>query len=446
MPRRPRPPRDPATFVPFAHGLLEEQIHEIVIEKVVYGGYGFGRINGVAAFVPYTAAGDRAKVELTRVKRGHVFGELRELFTASPQRTNYDCPYFQRCGGCNFGHIAYEHQLEIKRRIVGEELAVEAPPLTSASALGYRNKASFHVDERGELGFYSRMSTDLIPIAACAITDTRINAALPAIRQSLLQLRSLRCTEVVAKVPPEGNVVYVTLFSPEPSPDLDAVRAVSADLERSGVLLAVNYVRKAHRFGEPLFNNHGEGFTFSMAARRFSVDSASFFQVNYEIAGKLLAALDSVLSRHELGDMLELYSGMGALSVVASKHARNVYAVEMVRPATLLSERIMAENGITNVEHRTGEGWRITKKLIKEGRRFDTLLLDPPRRGIEPGVMEDLPHFGFKKIFYVSCSIPTLKRDIATFKQQGFRLTHAEAFDMFPQTYHFENLVVLERD
>ncbi|OGQ94080.1 MAG: hypothetical protein A2284_11670 [Deltaproteobacteria bacterium RIFOXYA12_FULL_61_11] len=425
--------------------LVEGVRLELEIERIVHGGLGLGHVDGFVVMTPFAAPGDLLSVVVVKRRRRYALAEPLAVLRASPWRQEPQCPWFTQCGGCNLGHLAIERQRQVKAELLASELGLPPIELKAGAALRYRNKGSFHVGEDGRLGFYRRGSNELVALDHCLLLHPGLEELLPWLERLVAALK-LPVRQVIVQLGHPTTLRFVTLvLASWPGSVPETAAALIGEAEQQGVFTFLHQADKPHRLGQCVFAGTPKNLQVRLCGNDLEVGNAGFFQVNHEIAEHLARDVRAVFEAGPRERVLELYAGMGALTLTLAPVVSHVYAVELVRQATLLGESNAEKLGLCNVTFRTGKCLTIVQRLWRQRFSAETLLVDPPRRGLEPGLIDALEGFRFRRVVYVSCSLPTLKRDLTLFGKQGFRLTQLKAYDMFPQTYHFEMLAVLER-
>jgi len=415
---------------------------EVEITGLAYGGSGVGRINGKVVFVPYTAPSDKARIEITSEKKGFSQGRLVELLSPSPSRVTPPCRYFGICGGCALQHISYPAQVEWKDRTLRETLKrigkVEAlewdTPVPSPKEFGYRTRARFHA-EGPRLGFYEPDSHRVVDIEECPVLDPALNAALSGIRGALRVSGADPSVLEGFEVGIGGTGKAVASFDLSRNPPA----ALLKSFEKTTAL-------KGFELRGPLKKTSGDvtlEYFASGIENRTRV--GAFSQVNLPQNENLIKRVLECSGLTGSERVLDLFSGTGNLTLPLARASKETAGVESNGEAVKLAIVNAALNGIKSAQfvEEDAAGWlkRNIKALEKE--RPDVVVLDPPRGGDTEaaGLLATLKP---KKIIYVSCSPPTLARDISVLSGSGYRLFRAGTLDMFPQTYHIECVAGLE--
>jgi 23S rRNA (uracil1939-C5)-methyltransferase len=361
---------------------------EITIHDVAFGGDGVGRLpDGKVVFVPYTLKDEVVRVRLHKARKGFSQAELVQVILPSPNRTAPPCPYFGRCGGCQYQHATYEEQLRIKQKQVQDVLQRigkfrELPEIhieTAPQSYGYRNKISVHSGDRGELGFYANDNQTVIDVERCVIANENVNARLQALRKASFKPRHVSLTD-------------------------ETQRSDSAE--------------------------------------------GSFHQVNTSMAAKLLEWVHSRIGQKSDSQLLDLYCGSGFFTLGLADLFGTTCGVERdqrgIHTATLNAKA----SGITNARFfATDVDERIDWLLDEGSGQALTILADPPREGLPSRVVESIARKMSGCFIYVSCNPATLARDLKRFVEMtGDRYVFRDlgVFDMFPQTAHIETVAVLQ--
>jgi 23S rRNA (uracil1939-C5)-methyltransferase len=413
---------------------------EVTVEKLVPGGDGFLRLpDGRALFVHAAAPGDRIRLRGVEKQRGALCASDYELLEASVDRVTPECPVAASCGGCDLMHLSRAAELTQKASMLHEALErvggvfqAVAAPTTAGESLGYRSRVRFHVGRHGKLGFFARGTHQLVEVPGCAVADPSINRALSLIRRLARRFPDalggfgdveLRATAsgVIARFEPKDGIKPIAA---EPF-----LRALSKELRVAASL------REAERVSERRAIN-GETFV--------EIPADAFSQINVAVNRELVAAVLAGAQERGLTSFCDLFAGVGNFSLPLARAGLSGMMVERTPSAVLAAERAAAEQGITRLATRTADAQRALVDLVREGKRFDLVVLDPPREGA-PEVVAGILGLAPRAVAYVACDPVTLSRDLKPLLASGLRLQSLQAFDMFPRTHHFETLVWLER-
>ncbi|MBP7401165.1 MAG: 23S rRNA (uracil(1939)-C(5))-methyltransferase RlmD [Clostridia bacterium] len=467
---------------------------DISITALTHDGRGVGRADGKAVFVPGLVPGDRALVRIVRRHASYAEGVTSELLERSPDRTAPFCPSYGACGGCSVQHLSYPAQLAWKRKLVTDALAriggmadAEArtlPTIGMQEPFAYRHKVSMPVRPNG-IGFFARDSHRAVPFAECRIQ----HPAGPALRTALqgwmerwevpayddadrsglvrhLVVRTSRSSGEVQAVLvlacaelEDGDGVPVLAGLPELTAELEAAAAgVGARL--AGLTLNAQPEPGARILGDEWLCVHGhEDIEETLDGMVFRLSPASFFQVNPEQAEVLYrVAVDWATSGPEgaaagpaPGRVVDLYCGTGTIACLLARRAERVVGIETepaaVRDAAANAERNGLADRVSFVEGRAEDVLEAVLADIAAGGEAapSAVVLDPPRRGCDPVLLDTLVRAQPDRIVYVSCDPATLARDVRRLATGGCRVDRAQPVDLFPWTEHVETVVLMSR-
>jgi 23S rRNA (uracil1939-C5)-methyltransferase len=388
-------------------------IHDITIEKIVYGGDGLGRINGQAIFVPFAAPGDQLRVRITKLERNFARGEIVEIVMPSLVRRAAPCPHFGVCGGCQLQHLQYDAQKKAKAEFIRESLRRmggidwrEEIEVITADELGYRARAEIKLDG-DKIGFFKAGSHDICQVRECPILLPAANVALQELHQppNLLPSRATR--------------VYLTVGD-----DQTLATPATGENARDAEIDAQGTVRQ------------------TIAGIDYNFGVRTFFQSNRLLVERLVT---TAIAEAKGKIAFDLYAGAGLFSLQLAKSFAQVYAVEGSKISSQHGIQNAQANHIDNVNYEvmSVEAW--LKFQAPKLPRPDFVLLDPPRAGAGEAVVQRLIALQSPRIHYVSCDPTTLARDLKLLIKAKYKIDSITALDMFPQTYHVETVVKLSR-
>jgi len=415
---------------------------EIVAKKLTYGGDALGHHEGRAVFVPRVLPGESAEVEEVRVAKGVVHARPLRILDPSSDRVDPPCPYFGRCGGCHYQHMASERQAEVKTEILRETLRRtgkifwEKPiQVRAAHPWNYRNQAQLKVawqpDGRLEAGFFEADSHRLFPVEECLILSPRLNEVLRRLREGRWPPAAAGCREIELLADDRDKQVVAVLrgnFRPEEGERL-AKEIMGAIPVIAGV--AVESGGRLRAFG-------ATHLTYSVGEFRYQVSPGSFFQVSRFLLADLVSSVCDV-SRGAFA--LDLFAGVGLFTLPLARRFEQVTGVEASPTAAADLAANAKAHSLANVRTKAATAEEFLRRFAQKG--IDLAVLDPPRAGVGAGVLKALAGLQPKQIHYVSCSPPTLARDLGILAARGYEVGSVEMFDFFPQTYHVESLVRL---
>ena len=394
-------------------GLEKGDALELELTGIGDDGYAITEFKGAPVSVLGGLDDERVTAEVVWVDRDRIFARVTEVGSASDDRVESPCEYFLGCTGCQWQHVSYERQLELKRdRVVSElrkfrelaDVSVE-PTLGSPKELHYRNHARFTVakweENRGQVGYMSAVSRRFVQVEKCLLMDDQINDVLSATQGKLAGM-----SQFSVRV---GVNTGEKLIQPKLPTDVNEVES-----------------------GQTHYSEEVNG-------HRFRVASPSFFQVNTAQLERMAAEVAEMIGLDGSGTLLDAYSGVGTFAIMLAPYVEKVIAVE--ESASSVQDAQVNARGITNVEFVQG---RSEDVMVEMAGTVDYVILDPPRVGCMPEALESVIRMRPRKVVMVSCEPSALARDLAILVGGGFTLTRTQPVDMFPQTRHVETLAALE--
>lgn len=444
--------------------LEKNRIYRAHIDGYSSEGLGIARIDGQVVFVHGAVRGETCDVLVMKVLKNAAFGKIAALAEPSPARRQPDCPYYGRCGGCDFRHMSYEEELWAKRarvqdaltRIGGAEVTVEEI-LGAEQPLHYRNKSIYPISPAGEVGFYRARSHQVVHVEHCLIQKPEADALAQAVRDYIARFRVEPYNEATGRgllrhlyvrTSCRGESLACLLVNgsrlPHEQELVDMLRAAAPGV--CGVVLGENTRRGNAILGDRYRTLWGRDYlTDTLCGLELRLSVPSFYQVNHDQAQRLYEkALEYAgLTGRELA--VDLYCGAGTITQVLARRARHVIGGEIVPEAIRDAEDSARRNGVENVEFLCGDASRLAAELRQRGLRPDVICVDPPRKGLAPDVVEAAASMEPERIVYVSCDPATLARDVARFAPLGYCPVRACAVDLFPGTAHVETVCLLSK-
>ena len=444
--------------------LEKNRIYRAHIDGYSSQGLGIARIDGQVVFVHGAVRGETCDVLVMKVLKNAAFGKIAALAEPSPARRQPDCPYYGRCGGCDFRHMSYEEELWAKRarvqdaltRIGGAEVTVEEI-LGAEQPLHYRNKSIYPISPAGEVGFYRARSHQVVHVDHCLIQKPEADALAQAVRDYIARFQVEPYNEATSRgllrhlyvrTNCRGESLACLLVNgsrlPHEQELVDMLRAAAPGV--CGVVLGENTRRGYAILGDRYRTLWGRDYlTDTLCGLELRLSVPSFYQVNHDQAQRLYEkALEYAgLTGRELA--VDLYCGAGTITQVLARRARHVIGGEIVPEAIRDAEDSARRNGVENVEFLCGDASRLAAELRQRGLRPDVICVDPPRKGLAPDVVEAAASMTPGRIVYVSCDPATLARDVARFAPLGYCPVRACAVDLFPGTAHVETVCLLSK-
>ena len=445
----------------------KNSIHTLDVTGYTAEGMGVARLEGRVVFVPFTVAGERWRVRLEKVGKAVAWGRGVELLVASPERQEPGCPLFGRCGGCQFRHMTYAEELRAKGRRIADALErvggvhLELPPVLGAQCPDrYRNKVQFPVatGRRGlGVGYYRGRSHDVLDVEDCLLQPEGVTRARGIFKSWMERwsvppyeegtgrglvrhfyvrtnhLGELLCCVVAngTELPRERELVEALR---EGLPGLAGV-VLNVNTRDTNVILGPEY---RLLWGRDWLEEELCGLTF-----RLSVPS--FFQINRAQTRRLYDVALEFAGLAGGETVLDLYCGIGTISLCLARRAGWVIGAEIVPRAIEDARENARRAGIENAEFFCGDAGAVAARLAAEGIRPEVICVDPPRKGLGPEVPAILAGMAPERIVYVSCDPATLARDVKRLEELGYRARRAQGVDLFPRTAHVECVVMLSR-
>lgn len=481
------------------------QQYELNIDGISSEGQGIGRYSGIAVFVPLALPGERVLVRVKRIKKNYAEAELMHVLSASPYREHPACEVFGRCGACSLMHMCYETQLEVKcmlvrdalERIGGFKNINVNPTIGMDKPLRYRNKAVFpfgNVQGKVVFGCYERKSHRLVETQDCLLQSETAIGVMQAIcawanefgikayeqrtyrndydgtnpgqkngkRQTKNELKE--CEGIlrygIIRITSEGTMVVVVTTGALPYEKEFIERLCMAEPRIVSIQHNINLRNDNLIMGEKSRLIYGrKTIQEELDGLSFDVSAESFLQVNPSQTMKLYNTVVSGLESTKQDSVLDLYCGIGTISLLMAQKAGHVLGVEIVQNAIEDAKRNAKRNGIDNVEFIYGSvedflkddkkimsgGSNSTERIEVSTNAITTIVMDPPRKGAEPQVIEAIIASGIPKLAYVSCNPATLARDCKQLAAGGYEITYVQPVDMFPETEHVETVCLLSK-
>lgn len=410
---------------------METNHYQVEFEKFTFGGESLGHMtDGRTIFCPFVLPGEEALVQPVFEKKRYVRAMPVEIVSVSEERISPRCIHFGECGGCHYQHVSYVKQAQVKEELVIETLqriaGIEKPPVikinSSEQPYYYRNSINFQVDEQGVVGFYLYNQPVIFPVKECHLP---VEGILKVWQQIDLEtfpgLKNIHFREGA-----DGEIMVIL-----ESENVDNLPEMEVDLPVSVV----------HQSPAGIIVMAGDDhLIFEIRERNFRVSASSFFQINQAQAEKMVGKVIDLIQGGS-GRLLELYSGVGLFTAFCAPLFQEIVAIEESPSA--------CDDFVTNLDefgHISLFIGRVEDILPGLTQKFDVVLLDPPRSGLDNGIIDAVCALEPEKIIYVSCDVATLARDVKKLIAQGYQLIEITPFDMFPQTYHIETISLLKKE
>lgn len=390
---------------------------EFELEIVDYGydGEGVAKKDGKVFFVPKTIVGEKVVAGVIKENSKFCHCKVLNLVEETQEREIAPCPYFDKCGGCNFQHISYEKEVEIKKSRLLKEFAKiseikDVEIVSGKNMYGYRNKIRFKVLNK-RLGFYEEKTNNFLEIKKCMLVCEKMNSMIEKINLFLSKSKNVFDEVVLHNI---GGKILVDFLSKEKISDM----------------------KDFDSFEQVFVNHNGKEVENEEFGLKYFFVGDMFRQINDDVACQLYEEVQRIAKGKNI---VNAFSGAGVLSGVLAKKANKVFGIELNKSATQSAEKLKQANGISNLTNICGY---VEKEIGKIKEKIDCVVLDPPRAGCDKKVLEYILTNKIPLIIYVSCNTATLVRDVALLKDK-FEIESIKAFDMFPRTANIETLAVL---
>ena len=447
--------------------LIKNQIYEALITDYTAEGQGVAHIEGCAVFVPNAIAGERVRLRIEKAQKTWASGKIVEILGKSPHRRNRECPVAKLCGGCDFWHMDYAEETRLKaqrvtdclNRLAGENLD-PVPILAAPTCLGYRNKAQYPVSQkkgRAFAGFFRAGTHQVVENPRCRILPEETDAVKDTVIDYVNRFHVSVYDETahtgllrhiyVRRGAVSGQILVCLVVNgsaiPKPQALIDRLKAIPG----FATLVLSENTRKGNAvLGDTFHTLYGPGWIEdTLCGLTFRLSPRSFYQVNHHQAQRLYEAAIAQASICKTDTVLDLYCGVGTITLAMARSAGKVIGVEVIPQAVEDARENAARNRIDNAEFFCADAGAAALELERQGVRPDVVVVDPPRKGLNADAIEAMARMAPKRIVYVSCDPATLARDVGLLKQRGYRLTSAQAADLFPRCAHVETVVLLSK-
>lgn len=436
------------------------------IEKIVYGGEGLGFVNEFAIFVPMTVPNDKVEIEIISKKKTYARGIITKLLKAGEERIKDITKIsFEDFHGCDFGMLEYNSQLKYKTELVKDVMekigGVKDVPVEfiigadEEDRKNYRNKViePFALDKNKKIvtGMFKRKSHEVFEVGENILSSNLANKIINNVKKLLNKNKISVYKEkehkgilrhIMVRTNSANEAMLVLIINSKKVPkdveeflkgvyeNIEEIKSVYVSLNNEITNVALGK-ENIHLFGEKYIKENINGINFN-------ISPDSFFQINVNQTKKLYEMGISFFDNIENKYIVDAFSGTGTIGMILSKKAEKVYSIEIVKSAVKDGIRTAKENNIENIEFITGDVNKELLNLIEKGKRVDSVIFDPPRKGIEEESLIKLAGHKIEEIVYISCNPSTFARDSKILINEGYKLEKIQPVDMFPQTSHIE--------
>ena len=448
----------------------KNKIYEMTIDALGSNGEGIGRVDGFTVFVEGALPEETVKVLMVKLKKNYGYGKLLEIIAPSPYRVVPHCPVAKTCGGCQLQHLSYEGQLAYKAKKVKDDLerigGLES--IGSLSACGmenpwrYRNKAQFPVgngkDNKVDIGFYAKRSHRIVDTPVCYLQDPVNDEITAVVREFMNEFKVSAYEEekhkglvrhILTRVGRNsGEIMVCVVINGKNLPHSEVL--VERLRQIQGVVSIVLNINKEQTnviLGKKVITLWGKSaIEDTLGDITFEISPLSFYQVNPTQTEVLYNKAVEMANLRGDETVLDLYCGIGTISLFFAKKVKKVFGVEIVPEAIADARKNAERNGITNVSFEVGAAEEVIPRLFREqGITADVIVVDPPRKGCDQGLLDTITSINPKKLVYVSCNPATLARDVAVLCENGFQVMDVKVVDQFPMTVHVETIIMMTK-
>ena len=386
-------------------------IYEVIIDSVDINGNGVTRINNIVTFIPNALENEKLKIKITEIEKHFAYAEILEIIKSSNLRNEGKCPYYNKCGGCNFLHTSYENEINVKINNLEKLFNRKINYISNEDINNYRNKVTLHVLE-GKIGYFNNKTHDLCEIDNCLLLNPKINLKIHDLNNydlNGIEEIMIRCI---------NNKIMINIKGKNINKNIKSIECDSL------------YINDEFISGEKYLIDEINNL-------KFSIYPNSFYQVNKEVMTNIYNKAKEYAG---LGNnLIDLYCGTGTIGLWLKDNFKNITGIE-INNSSIKNANINKElNNEKNINFKLGDASIINKYI----NNIDTILVDPPRAGLSKSVINTLNNSKSNKIVYISCNPKTLKRDID--KLDNYNIIEISACNMFPRTKHIECVCLLER-
>lgn len=447
----------------------EEYIVDIIDNG--YEGEGIAKINDYTIFIPQAIKGEKCKILILKTTASHGFGKILEIIEKSSNRTQADCTTYNRCGGCNLRHIDYQTTLKMKQKVVQNlvnktmktKIEVE-PTIGMEKPYNYRNKAQYPLGytKNGEIttGIFAQRTHEVIPMSECKIqnpiSEQIANIVVKFLKQNNISVYNENTGKglfrhIVVKVGVKTKeLMCILVINGENIPkEQQLVEYLKNELKQTEynlktIVKNINTKNTNVILGNKNITIYGEGFIYDkLGEYTFKISPMSFYQTN-PIQTEVLynkAIEGANLKQDDI--LLDLYCGIGTIGIYAAKYVKQVYGIEIVPQAIEDAKKNAKLNNVKNIEFTSGDVELVLEKLLNEKHIIpNTVIVDPPRKGLDETTIKNILNLKPEKLVYISCNPATMVRDLAKLEEK-YIIKQIQPVDMFPFTSHVECCALL---
>ena len=404
-----------------------EDTYEVKIIRLNNEGLGVALVDKFVVFVKNALVNEKVKIKITEVNDNYAKADVINYIETSSDRVIPSCPFYEKCGGCNLMHMNYESQISFKKDKVKSifkkisNINIDIKDIIYDKEFNYRNKVTLKV-KNDKIGLYKEKTNDIINVDKCLLLDNKINDELIKLELFIHRYKNNNISEIMIRVINDKIMLSLDTINKE---------------VRDSFINNFDHVESIYINNKLVYGN--DFLKETINDLDFNISPKSFFQVNKNIMTKMY---NKAISYIKGGTTLDLYSGTGTLSMLASKTSDEVIGIEVVKDAVKDANNNIELNNIKNVSFICD---KVENKIDElKNKKIDNIIMDPPRSGSDKKSLNSILEIEPKQIIYISCNPVTLARDYNTLKEK-YNIKEITLFDMFPNTYHVETVMILER-
>lgn len=417
-----------------------------------FKGNGIFKIDNKTIFVPGILKGE--EVEL--IKNKHY--ELKKVINPSPDRVNVICPSFYHCGGCQYLHINYAKEINLKKEYIKKLFNLSDIDIIPTTPEFYRNKIQYVVEFKGGLSFglYREGTHDFLKVNKCYLHNEVLDEIANYLKELLIKYK----IKPYDKKTRQGLIKYVLLKGNKDMSEVlvtlvlndyilpkrrDIIKDLISKYKNVKTIIEnYNFRDTSIILGEENKIIYGTGFIKDeILNNKFLVGSDTFYQINHEGVEKLYSKALSTLKLNKNMNIIDAYSGVGTIGIIASKSVKSVISIELNKNSIYIAKQNAKLNKVNNINFICGDATSKLYELAKNKIKVDAIIMDPPRQGSTKGFIKSINELKIKNVLYISCEPETLKRDLEEFNKYGYELKHISCVDMFPRTFNIETISLL---
>ncbi len=433
--------------------------NQVIREKCVdYSSEGFGVVKhqGFTLFVKGLMIGEEADIQILNLKKSFGYGRISEIITVSENRTRPKCELANKCGGCQIQHLKYPEQLEFKKKIVNNALkSIGKVEFTCNEIIGtdepyrYRNKVQIPTavkDNKLVGGFYRLNSNDIVPLTDCLLQSADANELYHHIMKSIIKTNNQRFLRhiLIRESSVEKQMMVVLIVNDLKINNKDKLIELITEKFDNVVSIVINLNERNDNviLGDKTKIMYGASCIIdNILGNDYRISPKAFFQINQKQTEKLYSKAMELSSINSDDTVLDLYCGIGSISITLANKVKKVVGVEVVKTAIMDAEYNAMLNDASNCKFIVGDAGKISSVLEDN---FDVVFVDPPRKGLDDLTKQSIMKMNPREIVYISCNPSTMARDINDLREH-YQLEKVVAVDMFPQTHHVETICVLSK-